>query len=160
MTNENNQRIVPASAEETPPETVAEDKYDWSFANWWMKLYLGGLIFSYLCIALLSWDWRLTEDARQDLLFMHSWVAPFAVGLFCAIKCAEYHAFGYTREKTWCFWGTVAFEFCWGTGCHFLQPYMGECTWFGNDIVWLGSAAAFLIGTLMIVGFLVKKIFY
>lgn len=155
MTNEN-------AMQGTLTTTKAEPEgKNWSMGNTFFKCYLAAILFSYLFIALLSWDWRLPEDSRELLLFMHSWAAPIFIGVFvCGIKCLEYQADGDSRGKTLCFWGTVAFEFAWGVGCHCLEPYMGVCTWFGNDVAWLGSAVAFTIGTLMIVGVGVKKLFF
>lgn len=161
MTMDTATKETPAGIVEAPIETKIEDGKDWSMGNTFFKYYLGAILFSYLFIALLSWNWRLPEDSRELFLFMHSWTAPFVIGVFvCGIKCLEYQADGHRREMTLCFWGTVVFEFCWGIGCHYLQPYMGVCTWFGNDVVWLGSAVAFLIGTLMVVGYGVKKVFF
>lgn len=143
--------------EKTPEEAKKEFTCkDWSMGNFFLKFYLGALLGGYLVIGMLSGHWRLTEGQ----LFDGSYLTPFYIGVFVApIKCLEYHAFGFQKEKTLCFWGTVAFQFCWGVGCLFMQPYFGKGTWCGNDTVWLGSAVAFTMGTLMILSYLVKKMF-
>lgn len=152
MTNEN-------ALQETQPclgETKSKGGKDWSLGNWFLKLYLGGLIFSYLFIAVLSGDWSLPLDTRPNFLYVTSWMVPF---ILCLVGCAK--AIDRPEKRKQCFWYTVALEFCWGIGCWFFQPdTVGNPTFFGNGATWAGAYIAFFIGGVLAGGRLCRKYFF
>lgn len=137
-------------------ETKDPAKDDWSAANCALKYALAGMIGSYLFVALLSGDWTLPEDVRQVCIFVWSLGISFFIGFIGMLKGAESQ--GKVRQLS--FWCVVALEFAWGTACWFLQPYMGEPTFLGNSATGIPAYLAFVIGSTMAVGWVVKKTFF
>lgn len=143
-----------AAAETVTKKGPAND--DWSAANCALKYALVGMIGSYLVVALLSGDWTLPEDMRQLCIFVWSLGISFFIGFIGMLKGAESQ--GKVRQLS--FWCVVALEFAWGTACWFLQPYMGEPTFLGNSATGIPAYLAFVIGSTMAVGWVVKKTFF
>lgn len=143
-----------AVAETVTKKGPAND--DWSATNCALKYALAGMIGSYLFVALLSGNWALPEDVRQVCIFVWSLGISFFIGYIGMLKCAESQ--GKVRQLS--FWCVVALEFVWGTACWFLQPYMGEPTFLGNSATSIPAYLAFVIGSTMAVGWIVKKTFF
>lgn len=140
-------------------ETMAEKgpvKDDWSAATCALKYALAGMIGSYLLVALLSGDWTLPEDVRQVYIFVWSLGISFFIGFIGMLKVAESQ--GKVRQIS--FWCIVALELAWGTACWFLRPYMGEPTFLGNSATEIPAHIAFVIGSTMAVGWVLKKVFW
>lgn len=145
-----------AAATETPTEQVAEKDENWSIANCFLKYVLACVIGSYLFVAVLSGDWALSEDSRQYFIFSLSWAAPIFIGLIGTLKALEFEG----KVRRIGFWCVVALEFAWGIASWFLQPYMGEPTFFGNSATEIPAHIAFVIGSTMVVGWVAKKVFW
>lgn len=137
-------------------ETKGLAKDDGSAANCALKYALAGMIGSYLFVALLSGDWTLPEDVRQVCIFVWSLGISFFIGFIGMLKGAESQG----KVRQMCFWCVVGLEFAWGTASWFLQPYMGETTFLGNSATGIPAYIAFVIGSTMAVGWVVKKTFF
>ena len=143
------------AAAESPVEKVPEKDDNYSMANTFLKYALAAGIGSYLFVAVLSGDWALPEDCRQFFIFSLSWAAPIFVCLIGTLKALEFEG----KVRRIGFWCVVALEFAWGTACWFLQPYMGEPTFLGNSATGIPAYIAFVIGSTMVVGWGLKKVF-
>lgn len=125
-------------------------------ANIFLKYALAGMIGSYLFVAVLSGDWALPEDSRQFFIFTLSWTASVFICLIGMLKALEFEG----KARRIGFWCVVALEFAWGTACWFLQPRMGEPTFLGNSATGIPAYIAFVIGSTMVVGWGLKKVFW
>lgn len=143
-----------AAAETVTKKGPAKD--DWSAATCALKYALAGMIGSYLFVALLSGDWTLPEDVRQVCLFVWSLGISFFIGFIGMLKGAESE--GKVRQRS--FWCVVGLEFAWGTACWFGQPYMGDPTFLDNSATGIPAHIAFVIGSTMAVGWVMKKTFF
>ena len=145
-----------AAAAQSPVEKVPEKDDNYSMANTFLKYALAAGIGNYLFVAVLSGDWTLPEDVRQVCILVWSLGISFFIGFIGMLKGAESE--GKVRQRS--FWCVVGLEFAWGTACWFIQPYMGEPTFLGNSATGIPAYIAFVIGSTMAVGWVMKKTFF
>ena len=98
----------------------------------------------------------INQISRIPFIFSLSWAAPIFIGLIGTLKALEFEG----KVRRIGFWCVVALEFAWGIASWFLQPYMGEPTFFGNSATEIPAHIAFVIGSTMVVGWVAKKVFW